>query len=51
MKNAENNKSNSAMVWGSLGLAIGCMAYVISGKLWFLIGGIFAIAFVMIFKD
>ena len=51
MKKPENNKSNSSMVWGSLGLAAGCIGYVITRKLWFLIGGIFAIAFFMIFKD
>lgn len=51
MKKAENNKSNSSMVWGSLGLAAGCIGYVITGELWLLIGGIFSIAFVMIFKD
>ena len=51
MKKAENNKSNSSIVCGSLGLAAGCIGYVITGELWLLIGGIFSIAFVMIFKD
>lgn len=50
MDKKENNKINSAMVWGALSLAIGCMGYVISGKLWFLIGGIVAVTIGMIFK-
>lgn len=45
MKKAENNN------WVFLGLAAGYIGYVITGNLWFLIGGLFAITFVMIFKD
>lgn len=51
MRKTENNKRNPSMIWGSLGLVAGCIGYVVSGKLWLLIGGIFAIALVMIFKD
>lgn len=44
-------KGSSYMFWGAIGLAAGCVAYVLSGKVWFLILGILSTTFAMIFED
>lgn len=51
MKKTEKTKSNSYLFWGSIGLAVGCFAYVLSGKVWFLILGVLATTLAMIFKS
>ena len=55
MKKIENNqektKEKSYFVWGVLILALGVTAYVITGKVWFLILGALAMTFSMLFED
>ena len=48
---SEKNKGSSYMFWGAIGLAAGCVAYVLSGKVLFLILGILATTFAMIFEE
>jgi hypothetical protein len=47
----EKNKGSSHMFWCAIGLAASCAAYVLSGKVWFLILGISATTFAMVFED
>lgn len=50
-ENEDTAKDKSYFVWGVLGLAVGVTAYVITGKVWFLILGSLATTFAMIFGD
>ena len=47
----DKTKDKSYFVWGVLGLAVGVTAYVIAGKVWFLILGALAMTFSMLFED
>ena len=45
------NRGSSHMFWRVIGLAASCAAYVLSGKVWFLILGVLAATFAMVFED
>jgi len=45
------NRGSSHVFWRVIGLAASCAAYVLSGKVWFLILGVLAATFAMVFED
>ena len=51
MKKEEKTEKNTHMFWRVIGLAVSCAAYVLSGKVWFLILGVLAATFAMVFED